>query len=559
MESQYSLDENVIVELTPIRRTREVAMKILQKDILIIGSGLSGIYTSLHVDENLSIAIVTKDRLVTSNSALAQGGIASCFNEEDSFKAHISDTLVAGSNMNKLDAVSLLVKEAPAEIYQLIEMGVEFDKDEEGMILTTLEGGHSHRRVLHANGDATGQVIMDTVISQVLCKKNIEILEKTMAIEIIKDDTEKVIGVMLMNEEEYIYVETEQVVIATGGVGALFKHTTNQDFSTGDGIALAHYIGCEIVDMCFIQFHPTAYYGESTDKRFLITEALRGEGAVLRNKHGQPFMHNYDHRGDLAPRDSVSKSIFEEMTREQSDHVWLDITHKDKETLEKRFPTIYKFLDERGIHMESDYIPVAPVAHYFVGGILADLNGETTVPGVYACGEVSSTGVHGANRLASNSLLECVVFGHRVANHINKKMIKKQDKNFLQQQPELLHRSNKTQIPQAALAKLAYYERKQEGLCHYDKQIECLKNEYKRDIQRVMSTYVGIVRHDEGLALAFKLIDVLQKKLCEDEFVCTMKYEINNMCIVAKEIIQDAISKPSIGCHFKREGAINMN
>jgi len=520
-------------------------MKIIQKDILIIGSGLSGIYTSLHLHENLSIAIVTKDRLVTSNSALAQGGIASCFNEEDSFRDHISDTLLAGSNMNKLDAVSMLVKEAPAEIYQLIEMGVEFDKDEEGMILTTLEGGHSHRRVLHANGDATGQVIMDTVISQVLCKKNVEIFEKTMAIEIIKDDAGKVIGVMLMNEDEYVYVETELVVIATGGVGALFKHTTNQEFSTGDGIALAHYIGCEIVDMCFIQFHPTAYYGESTDKRFLITEALRGEGAVLRNNQGKPFMHNYDHRGDLAPRDSVSKSIFEEMSREKSEHVWLDITHKDKKTLEKRFPTIYKFLSERGIHMETDYIPVAPVAHYFVGGILADLNGETTISGVYACGEVSSTGVHGANRLASNSLLECVVFGHRVANHINKKKIKKQAVDSVNQQ--------------AARAKLDYYERKQNGLCGYDKQTECLKNEYKREIQRIMSTYVGIVRQDEELTLAYKFIDDLQKKLCEDEFVCTMKYEINNMCVVAKEIIQDAINKPSIGCHYKREGAITMN
>lgn len=519
-------------------------MRTIHKDVLIIGSGLSGIYTSLHLEESLSIAIVTKDRLVCSNSALAQGGIASCLNQEDSFSEHISDTLVAGSNRNQLDAVSLLVKEAPSEIHQLIELGVEFDKDENGMILTTLEGGHSHRRILHANGDATGQVIMDTVIGQVLCKKNIEILEKTMAIEILRDAEGLITGVILINEEEFLFVRTTKVVIATGGVGALYKHTTNQEFSTGDGIGLAHYIGCKLVDLCFIQFHPTAFYGEASDKRFLITEALRGEGAKLRNKAGERFMHRYDERLELAPRDVVARGIYEEMEREQSDHVWLDITQHDRYFLEKRFPTIYKFLSEHGISMEDHYIPVAPVAHYFVGGIMADLNGETTVPGVYACGEVSSTGVHGANRLASNSLLECVVFGRRVANHINKEL-----KNVTSKRGFV----DFDQMNDVLRSKLSYYEQKQSLVCEADERIQCLKQTYKKEIQTIMSKYVGIIRSDQSLEMGLREIDEIQKRLSDDPFVCTMYYEIQNMCIVAKEIIDDALNKSSIGCHYKTE------
>lgn len=522
-------------------------MRTIQKDVLIIGSGLSGIYTSLHLDETLSVAIVTKDRLVSSNSALAQGGIASCFNKDDSFSDHISDTLVAGSNRNHLDAVSLLVKEAPAEIYQLIEMGVEFDKDEDGMILTTLEGGHSHRRVLHANGDATGQVIMDTVINQVLCKSNVEILEKTMAIEILKEQDGTIAGVILINEEEFIFVQTSKVVIATGGVGALFRHTTNQEFSTGDGIGLAHYIGCKLVDMCFIQFHPTAFYGEASEKRFLITEALRGEGGRLRNQRGEAFMQHYDERLDLAPRDVVARSIVSEMEKEGSEHVWLDITQHDRTFLEHRFPTIYKFLSEHDIKMEEQYIPVAPVAHYFVGGILADLNGETTVPGVYACGEVSSTGVHGANRLASNSLLECVVFGRRVANHINRQHhAKPSGKGFVSDSALSLEVSSK----------LTYYEEKQSLVCHEDERAACLKQEYKKQIQKIMSTNVGIIRTDELLRKGLFEIEALQKRLSKDPFVCTMYYEIQNMCIVSKEIIHDALSKSSIGCHYKIDMAL---
>lgn len=521
-------------------------MRTIQKDVLIIGSGLSGIYTSLHLEETLSIAIVTKDRLVCSNSALAQGGIASCFNKDDSFSNHITDTLVAGSNRNQLDAVSLLVKEAPSEIHQLIEMGVEFDKDENGMILTTLEGGHSHRRILHANGDATGQVIMDTVIDQVLCKRNVEILEKTMAIEILQDDQGTIAGVILINEEEFIFVQTSKVVIATGGVGALYKQTTNQEFSTGDGIGLAHYIGCKLVDMCFIQFHPTAFYGEATDKRFLITEALRGEGAKLLNQKGETFMHQYDDRMELAPRDIVARGIYMEMEKENSEHVWLDITQHDKLFLEKRFPTIYKFLSDHGINMEAQFIPVAPVAHYFVGGIMADLNGETTVPGVYACGEVSSTGVHGANRLASNSLLECVVFGRRVANHINRELAVNTKNGF----------TGFSTINDTLRSKISYYEQKQSLVCNADERAECQKQSYKKEIQTIMSKYVGIIRSDDSLKKGLLEIDRIQKRLSNDPFVCTMYYEIQNMCIVAKAIIDDALKKASIGCHYKMESVL---
>lgn len=518
-------------------------MKTIKKDVLIIGSGLSGLYTSLHLDTKLEVGIVSKDSLTQSNSALAQGGIASCINKEDSFSNHVNDTMIAGSNVNNIDAVSLLVSEAPKEIHKLIEMGVEFDKDENGLVLTTLEGGHSHKRVLHANGDATGKVIMETVVYQTLQKANIEVFEKTMAITICKNKQEEVVGVVVLNNQEFVFIQTRTVVIASGGVGALYRNTTNQKFSTGDGIALAKEIGCDLVDMCFIQFHPTAFYDPELSNRFLITEALRGEGAILKNMNNNRFMLDYDQRGDLAPRDVVSRGIYDQLKKNDSEHVWLDITHKDQEFLLNRFPTIYEFLKSKSIYMEKDFIPVAPVAHYFVGGISANLDGRTSVDGVYACGEVSSTGVHGANRLASNSLLECVVFGKRTAIDINKRefpRIEISDKEV----DELINMNLTSNL---AFVKNYICSNEELDVCDYYK--------YKEDIQKIMTQYVGIVRKDHELNIGFEEIESIESLLYKHGKVCSMYFEVLNMCVVAKAIIVDALNKSSLGCHYKIENS----
>ena len=521
-------------------------MKTIQKDVLIIGSGLSGLYTSLHIKDNLRIGIVSKDTLTHSNSSLAQGGIASCINKEDSFTDHVEDTMIAGSNINNIDAVSLLVREAPKEIHKLIELGVEFDKDENGLVLTTLEGGHSHKRVLHANGDATGKVIMDTVVYQTLQKDNIEIFEKTMALSICKNSKNQVEGVVVLNGSEFVFVQAPIVVIASGGVGALYRNTTNQKFSTGDGIALAKEVGCNLVDMCFVQFHPTAFYDPALSKRFLITEALRGEGGILRNSFENSFMKEYDKRGDLAPRDVVSRGIHDQLIKTNSDHVWLDITHRDKEFLTNRFPTIYEFLESRDIHMDQDYIPVAPVAHYFVGGISATLNGRTNIDGVYACGEVSSTGVHGANRLASNSLLECVVFGKRVAIDINKKMIGSIERPLLSEEEVdvVLSRS---------LGDTLKY--KDMYICTANETEQCDYYKYKEDIQKIMTNCVGIVRNNKSLEDGLQQVTEIQNVLKLNGKVCSIYFEVLNMCLVAIEIIKDALDKSSIGCHYKLESS----
>ena len=506
-------------------------MKTIKKDVVVIGSGLSGLYTALHIDASYDIAIVSKDRAEISNSFLAQGGIASCMNIDDSYTKHLQDTFRAGANVNDFDAVSLLVKEAPNEIHKLIELGVEFDKDEKGMILTTLEGGHSHRRVLHANGDATGKIIMEKVVFQTKHKENIGFIEHAMAIQIVMNKEGQVEGLIILQNEKKIMIETQIIVIATGGIGALYQDTTNQSFSTGDGMALAASAGCKLINTCFIQFHPTAYYTSKNQQRFLISEAVRGEGGVLRNAQYNAFMSQYDKRADLAPRDIVSRSIEKEMRMSNNKHVWLDITHRDKIFLMQRFPSIYRFLSEQGIYMEKDYVPVVPVAHYFVGGIRANLHGQTNVKGIYACGEVASTGVHGANRLASNSLLECIVFGKRTALHINQTLPKKikKVKTPIQKKRELTRE-----------AKYNPYEQ--------DKYL-LLKSE----IQKIMSNYVGIVRTQEGLIEAYQQMEQVQRHINNIYVESQQYYEVLNMCQVSRRIIADAMLQKSIGCHYKEK------
>jgi len=391
----------------------------LNTDYLIIGSGLAGLYAAHYASKFGKVLIVTKSTVKESNSYWAQGGIAAALDPEDSAVFHSEDTINAGRDLCNIEAVEVLVKEGKERILDLIELGMVFDSDEEGLKFG-LEGGHSKRRVLHAGGNSTGQVMVEFLISSVEKNPNIEVLELASVTDLISDGN-SCSGAWAFNQEksEYILIDAKATVLATGGASALFERTTNPEGATGEGLDLAYRAGAELMDMEFIQFHPTAFYSDSGET-FLITEAVRGEGAHLVNRDGKRFMNKYHGLGELAPRDVVSKSIYNELKETGGKYVYLMLSHLDRSFIIKRFSNIFGLCMDQGLDLTCDLIPVAPAAHYTIGGVRTGLMGETNLSGLYACGEVTCTGVHGANRLASNSLLECIVFAKRAIDGANK-------------------------------------------------------------------------------------------------------------------------------------------
>ncbi|HEX9059475.1 MAG TPA: L-aspartate oxidase, partial [Clostridia bacterium] len=390
-------------------------------DIVIIGSGIAGVYTALQIPLSYNVAILTKESMDTSNSVLAQGGIAVSLDKEDSPQLHFRDTIYAGAGLCDEDSVWVLVNEAASNIENLFKFGVNFDKKDTDELSLTREGAHSKNRIIHA-GDTTGKEVCDKLISEVITHSNVKIKEKIFAIDLLTDNG-KCYGVLAYDETQNKIKAfmSRTVVCATGGFGQIYKNTTNPDVSTGDGLCLAYRAGAKLMDLEFIQFHPTVLHHKD-NKSFLISEAVRGEGAVLRNINGDRFMDSYHPLRELAPRDVVSRAIFKEMKKTNSEFVYLDITFKGKEYLENRFPNIYKTCLEYGIDISKDYIPVAPAEHYCMGGIKTDVFGRTGIKGLYACGEAACTGIHGANRLASNSLLEGLVFGHKIGEEIEQSL-----------------------------------------------------------------------------------------------------------------------------------------
>lgn len=394
-------------------------------DVIIMGGGLAGLYGALNLDRNLKVLLLSKRELTLSNSSLAQGGIASVFDlKHDSIQKHINDTLVAGGFRNDRKAVEILTTEGPKDVQRLIELGVDFDRTENGEPHLTLEGGHTRPRILH-HKDCTGREIVEKLILQVRKLPNVTILENSavcgLACTTGEDGTSRTFHLDILTEETGVHTtyHSHFLEIASGGIGRVYEYTTNSAIATGDGITLAWRLGARIKNLHFIQFHPTAFANKHTRESFLISESVRGEGAYLLNCNYERFMQDYDERLELAPRDVVSRSIMEEAKRTNSDHFYLDITYQDPEAVKKRFPLIYGNLLEQGYDMTKDKIPVFPCQHYLMGGIDVDINAKTTIDGMYACGECSHTGVHGANRLASNSLLEAVVFSRRCATEIN--------------------------------------------------------------------------------------------------------------------------------------------
>ncbi len=507
---------------------------------MVIGSGIAGMSYALKVAGHGKVALICKTTLEEANTYFAQGGVASVTNTlVDNFEKHIEDTMIAGDYISDRAAVEMVVRNAPSQIQELIGWGVDFDKDESGHFDLHREGGHSEFRILH-HKDNTGAEIQESLIKAVRRHPNIDIFDHHFAIEII---TQHHLGINVTRHTPgiecygaYIMDEaTGQVdkwlsrvtLMATGGVGAVYTTTTNPVVATGDGIAMVYRAKGAVADMEFIQFHPTAFFHPGDRPSFLITEAMRGYGAVLRTMDGKEFMQKYDKRLSLAPRDIVARAIDNEMKLRGEDHVYLDVTHKDAEETKRHFPNIYEKCLSYGIDITRDYIPVAPAAHYLCGGIKVDLNGESSIHRLYAVGECSCTGLHGGNRLASNSLIEAVVYADAAAKH--------------------------------SLANLPAYSYQEdvpdwndEGTIHQEEMV--LTTQSMREVNQIMSTYVGIVRSNLRLKRAWNRLDLLYRET-EELFKCSKVSrticELRNVINVAYLITKQAMErKESRGLHY---------
>ncbi len=509
-------------------------------DYLVIGSGIAGMSFALKVADKGKVALICKTTLDEANTALAQGGVASVTNlEVDNFEKHIEDTMIAGDWLSDPVAVRKVVTEAPDRIRDLINWGVEFDKREDGQFDLHREGGHSEFRILH-HADNTGFEIQQSLIKAVRSNPNIDIFENHFAIEII---TQHHIGKIVTRRTPGItcygaYVLDQKTgavdtflakitLMATGGVGAVYQTTTNPLVATGDGIAMVYRAKGTVRDMEFIQFHPTALYHPGDRPSFLITEAMRGYGAVLRNLDGEEFMHKYDPRLSLAPRDIVARAIDSEMKQHGHDHVYLDVTHKDPEETKHHFPNIYRKCLELGIDITKQYIPVAPAAHYLCGGIAVDTNGESSISHLYAVGECSCTGLHGGNRLASNSLIEAVVYADAAARHSSE---------------AVGHISFRTDVP----------EWNDEGTRHPEEMV--LITQSIKEVNQIMGTYVGIVRSNLRLDRAWNRLDILYEeteKLFKQSKASREICELRNIINVGYLIMRQAKErKESRGLHY---------
>lgn len=421
-------------------------------DVLVIGTGAAGLYCALHLDSNLDVLAVCKKEPLLSNSDLAQGGIAAVTTKEDNFKSHIEDTMIAGGFANNPASVEQLVTEGPEDVLKLAKLGVKFDKNDDGSYNMTLEGGHSMPRILHRK-DSTGNAIVTTLYECVSKLENVEIAQNTQVIRLVKNDG--VFFATLLFEGNQSVVSADYVLMATGGIGRVYEYTTNSKIATGDGIVLAHKMGAKIENMHLIQFHPTAFAHEDRE-RLLISESVRGEGAYLLNCNFERFMHNYDERCELAPRDVVSQCIMKEEKKTGSNKFYLSIAHEDPEFVKERFPMLYEKLMENGFDMTRDNIPVYPCQHYLMGGIHVDLDAQTTIEDMYAAGECIHSGVHGNNRLASNSLLEAVVFGRIAAQEINAKIAKNGKKAEVKEPEGMIYKEGSEPLPQGFRTKIRH-------------------------------------------------------------------------------------------------------
>jgi L-aspartate oxidase len=505
-------------------------------DVLIIGSGAAGLSLALRLPANTRIAVLAKGRLEEGCTFYAQGGISAVMDPSDSFESHIADTLEAGAGLNKPETVRFTIEHAPETVQWLVDLGVPFTRcngssDPECFHLTR-EGGHSTRRVLHA-ADATGRAMETTLLAETRKRDNISLFEHHIAIDLVtgaklgRMDNHCLGAYVLDRGAQHVVVfAARKVVLATGGASKVYLYTSNPDTSSGDGIAMAWRAGCRVANMEFNQFHPTCLFHPKA-KSFLITEAVRGEGGILRLPDGTPFMENFDRRGNLAPRDIVARAIDHEMKRLGAEYVLLDISHKPAAFIREHFPTVYSRCKELGYDMTLEPIPVVPAAHYTCGGVITDLNGATDLPGLYAIGEVACTGMHGANRMASNSLLECLVFGASAARHIAATLAE-------------------TPAPPA----LPPWDESRVR----DSDEEVVVSHNWDELRRCMWNYVGIVRTNKRLQRARRRLELLQQEIQEyyANFTVTNDLlELRNLAEVAFLIVRSAQHrKESRGLHY---------
>jgi len=502
----------------------------INTDVVIVGCGVAGLYSALCLDPQLSCAVLNKTDAQTSNSMYAQGGIAAVIEphrEQDDPQQHYEDTLVAGAGLCEKDAVRVLVDEGWSNIERLIEINVPFDRHD-GNLRLTREGGHHKNRILHCGGDATGLHLTRRLYEVAIARNNISVYDKMFLSDILTDEN-GVTGVLVLDGNNTPCIFTaSRVIIASGGIGRVYRNSTNFTGATGDGIAAARRAGAVLKDMEFVQFHPTAFiHPDDNGRFFLISEALRGEGAVLRNRRGEPFMKGKHPLSDLAPRDIVSRCIIMEMKKSDIPNVYLDITLKSRNFLKNRFPTIYAECMRRCVDIAKDWIPVMPVQHYFMGGIKTDIDGRTNIPGLYACGEAACTGVHGANRLASNSLLECLVFGRRCSIHINE---------------------NPGCPPlDFTLGKRIMVK---DGGVDFDS--------YSSEIRAITTLKCGIIRNGKDLKEGEARINEIFRQLDEMELDTPKCMETYNQSLIALEILRASIQrKESVGAHYRYEDKLN--
>jgi len=493
-------------------------------DVLIIGGGLAGLRAAIALDPKLSVLVVTKDSLRQSNSQYAQGGIASVFDPEDRFDNHIADTLTAGGRLCDEAVVEMVVRESPDRVGELIKIGTKFDL-EAGELALGREGGHSHHRIVHALGDATGKEIMRAVIEHTQTLSNLQTWQNTFTLDLLTENN-TCRGALVWNPHHgKTLIWAKQTILCTGGVGQIYRETTNPEVATGDGLALAYRAGAEVRDMEFMQFHPTVLYIAGSS-RSLITEAIRGAGAHLIDRTGFRFMPSYDERAELAPRDVVSHAIVTQMEKSRHPNVYLDLSHLDAAKVRSRFPGIAAICGEFGIDITRDPIPVRPGAHYMIGGVKVDMQGRTSLPGLWAAGEVTSSGLHGANRLASNSLLEGLVYGAHAGEGVSQTILPHDDYQALPLQNAPV----------------------EDGLEALD------LNDIRNSLRSLMWRNVGVRRDRDSLSEAATDVDRWCRYVLPRQFDNVSGLELQNMLVVARIMIRAALLREETrGVHLRTD------
>jgi L-aspartate oxidase len=510
---------------TPLISRSGADLRYSSYDVLVIGGGIAGLTAAVGAAHRWHVGLITKGDLDETATFLAQGGIAAALGDYDSPELHLKDTLEAGVGLCDDDAVRVLVEEGPARVQELERLGAKFDR-RDGKLILASEGAHSVPRVVRAGGDATGSVVASALARAITSGSRVELHENEFVIDLLVDAGRCVGALSLDGEGELTVTLARAVVLACGGAGQVFTHTTNPLVATGDGQAMAYRAGAVMRDMEFMQFHPTALYG-SENPTLLLTEALRGEGAYLRDDAGERFMVGSHPRAELAPRDVVVRHMKRVFDRDNTDHVWLDARHLDCAFLGERFPTVYSGLKARGYDLCTQLIPIAPASHYFIGGVLTDTWGRTSIPGLYACGETASTGIHGANRLASNSLLEGLVFGDRTVRELDR-YLSVSDPAVRKVRLDLADEPRKGNDP-AVVA------------------------EQRKAMAQLMTDLCGIVRTKEGLAKAEVALEAIESSLLAPGLIVG-ELELINLLTVARHIIASAaVREESRGVHLRSD------